>query len=135
VTEIMCTDIRVCYHDQCVQKAETAKFLILQIYNQLNCRWGVKLTTHLHLELRLRMCQAIPPLPHISSCCASWLSSGFGLVAWYLVKCRVIFALPIHRDHTVPKLSSCALQGDLFYILLGYNFCILSLSLVIWFSR
>jgi hypothetical protein len=28
---------------------------------------SMKLTTPLHLELRLRMCGAIPPLPHTSS--------------------------------------------------------------------
>jgi len=29
------------------------------------CCWGVKLTTHLHLVPRLRMCQAIHPFPHV----------------------------------------------------------------------
>jgi len=28
---------------------------------------GVKLITHLHLALRLRMCDILPPLPHTSS--------------------------------------------------------------------
>jgi len=48
---------------------------------------GVKLTTHLHLVLRLRMRGAIPPLPHMSQC----------LMAWCLVKHRdnFTFTLPL----------------------------------------
>jgi len=33
--------------------------------------WSVKLTTHLHLMPRLRMCWAIPPLPSMSSRCGA----------------------------------------------------------------
>jgi hypothetical protein len=38
----------------------------------LGVKWPeVKLTTRLHLVPRLRMCEAVPPLPNISSWCGA----------------------------------------------------------------
>jgi hypothetical protein len=58
----------------------------------------VKLTTHLYLVPRLRICEAIPPLPCIFSLYCAYLSTGYAFMAWYLVK---------HGDCTLPYLYHC----------------------------
>jgi hypothetical protein len=61
----------------------------------------MKLTTDLHLVLRLRMLGAIPLLLHISSWCGVSLRSGYILMAQCLVK---------HKDFTftiiIPSIHS-----------------------------
>jgi hypothetical protein len=46
----------------------------------------VKLTTHLHLEPRLRMRGITPPLPHIYSWSGTWLGAGTTLTLLYLIQ-------------------------------------------------
>jgi len=47
----------------------------------------MKLTTHLHLAQRLRMCEAIPPLPQYS------------FMAWCLVKQRDNFTFTLPDEY------------------------------------
>jgi hypothetical protein len=44
---------------------------------------GMKLTTHLHLVLRLRMLGAIPPLPHMSAWRGAYLSARDNFIFLY----------------------------------------------------
>lgn len=48
-----------------IQWVPGALFLVVSV-------WGMKLTAHWHLVLRLRMIIAIPPLPHMST----WRAQG-----------------------------------------------------------
>jgi len=66
---------------------------------------GVKLTTHIYIQPRLRMRGAIPPLPHTSSWCSALLSTGV-FTAWCLVKHRnnftCLLSCPI-RSHILQQ--------------------------------
>jgi len=55
----------------------------------------MKLTTHLHLVLRLGLCGAIPPLPDTSSWCGALLSIVYIFMVWYIVKHRNNFNFSI----------------------------------------
>jgi len=44
----------------------------------------MKLTTYIHLVPRLRVCGAMHPLPHASSWCSAWLSTGTYVLILYL---------------------------------------------------
>jgi len=48
----------------------------------------MKLTTHLHLVPRLRMCGAIPLLPQCIFMAWCLISNGYIFMAWYIVKHR-----------------------------------------------
>jgi hypothetical protein len=89
--------------------------------------WGMKLTTHLHLVSRSRMCGTIPPLPHV-------------FMAWSLVKHKDNFtytftfnyksvldktrnrgALPCHRNILIrssEKNTPYCSQGNFFMYIL-----------------
>jgi hypothetical protein len=54
----------------------------------IQCVPGVKLTTHLHPVPRLKMREAMPPLPHTSSWRCTWLSNGCVFMSWFLVEHR-----------------------------------------------
>jgi len=54
----------------------------------------VKLTTHLHVVMRLRMCGAISPLPQYVFMVWCLIKQ---MMAWYLVKYRDKFTFTIFR--------------------------------------
>jgi len=56
---------------------------------------GVKMATHLHLEPRLRMCWATPPLPQ------------YFFTVWYLVKHRNNFAFTFYTHYKYNLSQSC----------------------------
>jgi len=47
------------------------------------------------------MCGAIPQLPHTSSGCGAYLSTGYVFLAWYLVKHRDMFTFSFSKAETV----------------------------------
>jgi hypothetical protein len=58
--------------------------------------WGVKLTTHLHLQLRSRMHGTLPPLLHYQ----------YIFTAWCLVRHRDNFTSFNNRTYTLPWIYS-----------------------------
>jgi len=47
---------------------------------------GHEADTDFNLVLRIRMCRAIPLLPHTSSWCGAYLSTGYIFMLWNFVK-------------------------------------------------
>jgi hypothetical protein len=71
-----------------------------QFWGSPKSNQGMKLTSHLYLVLRLRMCGAISPLTQYIF--MAWLLiNGYILMAWYLIKDRDSFTfilIFVHKE-------------------------------------